>query len=154
MSFKHSNFVLLFVLVLFVMIGPRESRALLEKREFDLPRRERSIIVSEDGFFPSNFAVFVGERVRFFVTSTEDQKSCFYLPDKKLFLSANKGEISEGEVYFDKTGIYRFFCPIGRIEGKIRVMARKKITAKKVKRKIASKEMFRMWMPKDYSKGN
>ena len=88
----------------------------------NIPWREISLIVTPEGYYPKTFSVFAGEKVRFFITSTTEQKSCFILAEKKLFMAAEKGVLSEGQAYFEKPGRYSFHCPTGKIKGHLTVL--------------------------------
>lgn len=117
-----------------------------QAKTFDAPIREQSIIVSSEGYYPKNITVFAGERVRFFLTSTNDQISCLLIPEKNVFISAKKGKLSEGEAFFENAGTHKFYCPTGKISGKITVL--QKPGKIKPKRDIASKAV-RVWMPRE-----
>lgn len=110
----------------------------IEKQNINVPNREISIIAGPEGYYPEKISVFKGERVRFYITSTEKTPGCFLISDKEIFLSANNGRITEAEVKFDELGEVVFHCPTGNIRGKITVLDRPdKIRAA---RKIASDE--------------
>lgn len=119
-------------------------------KSFDTPLREKSIIVTKEGYYPKQTSVFVGERVRFFVTSTTDNNECFILRDKSLFLAAEKGKVSEGEVLFTKPGTHEYYCPTGQLKGRLTVLERPKEVHE---RSIASEEeqrpRYKTWMPRD-----
>ena len=135
-----------FLLFLLVALGVHgEERQ--KKKMFDLPQRDISIIVTEEGFYPEKFSLFVGEKVNFFVTSVTNSPSCFVIESKGVFLSATKGKISEGIAVFNGPGVYRFHCPSGKIEGEIVVLKKKE---KKLDegRKIAS-ETVKIWRPRE-----
>lgn len=121
-----------------------------QAKKFDIPMREHGIIVTDEGYYPKSISIFEGEKVRFFVTSTTKEKSCFMIPEKEIFLSAIKGQMSEAQAVFERKGTYKFYCPTGKIKGKIVVLPKKKKPSlKKAKRKIASDEVL-IWMPKEY----
>lgn len=112
------------------------------------PTREISIIFSEEGYYPKSISVFEGEKVRFFVTSTTDKPNCFIVESHKVFLSATKGKISEGEVTFDRPGSFSFYCPSSKNDGRVVVLE-----TKKPERAIASEKKDPLkWVPKDYEK--
>ena len=118
-------------------------------KTFDAPVRDHSIIVADEGFYPDRISAFAGEKIRFFVTSTRKEPSCFLLEQKELFLGAKKGEIAEGIAYFKSPGTYKFHCPNGKIEGKITILPKKN----KAERKIASPKRPVIWRPRDYPAG-
>ena len=92
-------------------------------------------------------AIFQGEKVRFFVTSTTTRPSCFMINSQEIFLSAEKGKISEGVGYFNRAGDYNFFCPTGKIKGNLTVIPKRV----EKKREIASEKkspVIKTWMPK------
>ena len=119
-------------------------------QSFTPPQRIHSVIVSETGFYPDSIMLFKGERLKLFVTGTTLQPSCLMIPSKEIFLAAEKGIITEGEVTFDQIGVYEFFCPSKRnIKGKI-VVIEKKAQTDKIKREVASKNKVNQpWYPKD-----
>ena len=117
------------------------------KQLFDLAQREISVIVTDEGYYPEKLAVFQGERVRFFITSTTKKPSCFMMNSQEIFLSAELGKITEAVAYFDRSGSYNFFCPTGKLKGKLTVLPKRV----QVKREIASKkskDIIKVWMPK------
>jgi hypothetical protein len=116
-----------------------------KSRKLATPVRKHSIIISDEGYYPKELVSFVGERIHLFVTTTGDRSSCLLMPDRKLFLSVERGKISEGEVFFDTPGSYKFYCPSGQIDGKIIVMPRNNSKG----RKVASENIVNIWLPKD-----
>ncbi len=149
----------LFTLVAMALFIPYigESQALenqyAKAEKFDVPVREISLIATPEGYYPQAFSVFAGEKVKFFLTNTGDTPSCMMLPDKELFLSAQRGKISEGSAFFAKTGVYKFYCPTGKIKGRITVIPRPKTEEElEAERKLASERMkkrVRVWYPKE-----
>jgi len=124
-----------------------------QSKKFDVPVREISLIATPEGYYPEAFSVFAGEKVKFYLTNTGDTPSCLMLPDKELFLSAQKGHVSEGDAFFPKTGVYKFYCPTGKIKGRITVIPRPKTEEElEAERKLAServKKKVRVWYPKE-----
>ena len=118
--------------------------------KYSVPVREVSIIAADEGFYPRRISVFKGEKLKIFLTGKDKNPSCLTIPDKDLFMAANMGEITEGSVYFKKPGVYKFYCPTGKIEGRITVLD-KPTKEEKVKRKIASEtKKSKTWMPREY----
>ncbi len=115
-------------------------------KKFKAPYREIAIIVTEEGYYPQKISVFQGEKVRFFVTSTTDTPGCLIIPEKEIFLSARKGKVAETEVYFEKDGRFKFYCPSGKMSGHITAIKKESLN-KKLKRSIASQP--RIWKPRD-----
>ncbi|MBT3586544.1 MAG: hypothetical protein HN509_16670 [Halobacteriovoraceae bacterium] len=116
--------------------------------KYTVPLREHSVIVTKEGYYPKNISVFEGEKIRFYLTSTLKEPSCLLIQEKNLFLPAEKGKISEGEVFFKRPGKFKFYCPSGNIKGQITVL--QKITEeKKIKREIASKRPKPVWRPRE-----
>ena len=148
---KVCNTAILFII--FIFLGVTYGK--VSSDNFDssnFPRREYSVIISDEGYYPDKFVVFQGERVRFFITSTIDGPSCFMIPEKNLFMSVNKGRISENEVLFDTPGVYKFYCPAGKIKGTITVIARGKVKNDSdddmvIDRSVAS-DKFSVWKPR------
>lgn len=121
--------------------------------ELSLPERNYSIISTPEGFYPQKLALFAGEKVRLFLTSTTKLNSCFIMDSKNIFLGIENGKVTEFDIYFDRPGEHRFYCPTGKIEGKFIVLetpVRKLNKQEKRKREIASehkKSGVKIWMP-------
>ncbi len=109
---------------------PSTDSYALEKK-ISPPQRDVSVIISREGHYPQTLVFFKGERVRLYVTTTLHEGSCFSVPSKDIFLTVKRGEISEGVLFFNKSGIYRFNCPIGKITGKIVVLERTAVVRKR-----------------------
>ena len=110
------------------------------------PRREVSIIVTKEGYYPKSVSVFEGEKIKFFLTSTVEEPSCLIVESHKVFMAANKGKLTEGEAVFDKPGEFALYCPSSKNDGKI-VVLKKQLP----KREIASeKGEPTVWTPKEY----
>lgn len=118
-----------------------------KKKSFSIPKRQQSIIVTPEGFYPEQISVFKGEAIRFFVTATSDQKECFIIKGKEIFLSAEKGKVSEGSVMFNSPGVFQYYCPTTKFKGKITVLERPEDVRAR-KRQIAS-ETTRVWIPRE-----
>lgn len=117
-------------------------------KKFEVPKRDYSVIISDEGYYPKHISIFEGEKIQFFVTTTTDTPSCLMIPEKKIYLAARPGKISEASAYFDKPGIYKYYCPTGKISGRITVL--EKVSAEeKVKRELASKPKVRIWLPRE-----
>lgn len=112
--------------------------------KYEVPIREHGVIVTNEGYYPKRLSIFAGEKIKFFVTSTADQPSCLLVKGKEIFLAAEKGKMAEGEAFFERPGVYTYYCPTGNIEGKITVLPKKS----KVRRSVASKKV-RVWIPKE-----
>jgi len=128
-----------------------EDTYIIKEKKFEVPKRELSIIVSKEGFYPSQLSAYVGEKVRFFMTASTDDPSCFFIEEKGVFLGAQKGKITEAEAYFDRPGIYNFYCPTGKLSGRLTILERKE---DKKRRDIASelnnkKNKVKIWRPRD-----
>ena len=110
------------------------------------PLREVSIILGSEGYYPQKITIFEGEKVRFYLTSSISEGSCLLMESPKLFLAANRGKISEGEVIFEEPGEYQFYCPNVKEAGRVIVLPKKR-----PQREIASQETpkSQVWMPKD-----
>jgi plastocyanin len=89
---------------------------------FNTPLREHSIIATKDGYFPDHISIFEGEKLRIFFTSTSEVSSCLKIREKKLFLSAKKGGLAEGEVTFNSAGVFEYYCPAENLKGTITVL--------------------------------
>lgn len=121
------------------------------KKEQEHPVRDISIIATDEGYYPKKPVVFVGEKVRFFVTSTTKMPTCFILKDKEVYLEAKKGEISEGHAFFNKPGVFEFVCPAGGYKGNLVVLEHPRDSRERIKRELASQrsKKVKVWRPKD-----
>ena len=113
--------------------------------EAPTPRREISVIVTQEGYYPKNLTVFQGEKVKFYVTSTVEQPDCLLVQGHKIFLAANKGKIAEAEATFDTAGEFSFYCPSSKHDGKITVLKKSDPN-----RGLAGQSDPEVWTPKDY----
>ncbi len=141
----------IFMLVIYGLALFEGARALDydygKPKKYSVPLREVSIIVTPEGYYPKTLSVFQGERVRFFITSVTENKSCFILPKKELFMAAERGILSEGEAHFEKPGRYQFHCPTGKIKGHLTVLRKRETEEEKLKRSMASeKERKKIWV--------
>lgn len=147
------------ILIALGAIGTLQSFALEDEadysaaKKFDVPLRELSIIVSKEGYYPKVLTAFVGEKVRFYLTTSTTNPSCFIMNDMNLTLAISPQNITEGEVFFGRPGEFNFHCPIGKIFGKIQILPRpekKKSPDSTPSRQVASqKPQLKMWWPKD-----
>jgi plastocyanin domain-containing protein len=127
----------------------------LKAHNLEAPLREFSIISSSEGFYPQNIVAFEGEKIKLFLTTISKNPSCLMIPSKNVFLGATQGKMAEAELLFEKAGTYEFFCPSGKIKGKIQVLKRQ--TAEQIqKREIASELKLRetnipvrVWRPSE-----
>lgn len=121
------------------------------EESYDKPKRSVSIIVSDTGYFPKRPIVFVGEKVDIFVTSTTGKPSCLILKGKEVYLEAQKGELSKGEVFFQNSGSYEFFCPATGHKGEFVVLEHPRDKRERIRRELASKraKKVKIWRPRD-----
>ena len=112
-----------------------------------VPRREISVIVTKEGYYPKNLTVFQGEKVKFYVTSTVEEPDCLLVQGHKVFLAANKGKIAEAEATFETAGEFSFYCPSSKHDGKITVIKKNEPRAV---RGLAGQNDPEVWTPKDY----
>ena len=121
-----------------------------DAEKVDPPLRKVSIIATPEGFYPEHFSAYVGERVKFFVTSTTDMPSCLILKGKEVFLEAKRGEVQEAEVFIQRPGTFKYYCPQGKIEGQMTVLEHpKKVRERRQQRGLASEKKVKMWTPQD-----
>lgn len=143
-----------------IMILPLTTYALDygEKVVFKVPLNERAIIVTPDGYFPNQISIHEGEKLRIYLTSTLNTPTCLMIPQKNIFMGVAIKEVKETEVEFKEAGTYKFFCPTGKISGKITVLG-KKITeeeklgldpgAKKRRPASVASSNDDVWMPRN-----
>jgi hypothetical protein len=122
--------------------------------KFNHPQREQSFIFTKEGFYPATLSVFEGEKVKLFVTSTLMEPACLMIKDHDVYLAAQRGKISEGEVVFNQTGEYLVHCPGFASRGKIIVLGKTTDLVKKTQRDPAAvhqgKSDVDIWTPKEY----
>jgi len=121
----------------------------LTETYFKNPTREISIIIAPEGYYPKHISVFTNEKIKIYLTSTlpGHLSTCLMVPEKSLFMSVRNGKISEGTISFKKDGVYKFYCPTGKIEGKFIVY--RKGLKKEVRANIGGKSYKKVWMPKE-----
>ena len=138
------------ILTLFIGFkGAKSNESRVSK--FNIPEREVAIVATEDGFFPEILTVFKGEKVRIFLTSTTDKPNCLMIPTKDIFMSGNKGKLTEATLYFDSSGVVKFNCPSSNISGQF-IVLKKKFSAKGDARNIASLKKgskVKIWLPRE-----
>ena len=117
---------------------------------FEFPTRDIAVIVTKDGFFPEKITVFEGEKIHFFVTSTETTPGCFIIQKKELFLAANKGKRTEAELVFNAPGELYFHCPAGKMQGKLVVLPNlKKVRGLASEKNKNDKKSQEYWVPRE-----
>jgi plastocyanin len=116
---------------------------------FDIPRREQSIIATDEGYYPRHLSLFSGEKVLFFFTTTSDTPSCLLIPDKDVSISVTKGKVTEAQAIFDSPGQYRFYCPTRKLEGRITVLERPEDVRERKRRRDLASERINIWVPRD-----
>lgn len=147
-----------FILFSFILSFAFADEPLIEKdfkkKIYKNPLREFSIIVTDDGFYPNKLIAYVGEKVRFFVTSTTKNSQCFVLQKHEVFISAEQGHLNETETTLENPGRYKFYCPTTKHSGYLTVID-KASQAKEAARSVASEseekpERPKYWTPRDY----
>jgi plastocyanin len=119
--------------------------------KYEHPKREISIISSDTGFYPKRPTVFVGEKVKIFVTSITDKPTCMIIKGQEFYVEATKGEMSEGNLYFDRSGIHEFYCPASGHKGQLVVLEHPDRKKERIRREMASerKKRVKIWRPRD-----
>lgn len=117
-------------------------------KKYAVPVRSHAVIITEEGYYPKNIVIFEREKLRIFLTSTSDTPGCLLMPEQKIFMSAKKGKISEESMYFEEAGVYKFYCPTGKIFGTITVL-NKETQNEKIKRSVASRPVVKVWRPRN-----
>jgi len=124
-----------------------------EFHKFQVPLREHSIIATDDGYFPDHISIFEGEKLRLFFTTTSKVPGCLKIREKKLFLSAKKGSLAEGEITFKHSGVFEYYCPAGNLKGTITVLRKSNSSGPFVSRgrtiQSVREKKKRQWRPKD-----
>ena len=118
-------------------------------KQFETPIMEKSVIVTDTGFYPEKVVVYSGTKIKLFVTATTERPSCLVVSDQNIFLPASRGEVTETEVYFEGTGEFVFHCPTGKIKGKFVVLEHPKERRARVQREVASRRKVKVWAPRD-----
>ena len=140
-----------FGFLLFVLnawAGEREN-SLMEGQTW-APLKKQGVIVAQGGYFPNHISLFVGERLRLFVTTTLEEESCLIMRDPPLFLALRRGRLISKEITFILPGAYPFYCPSeksfnGKIAGTITVLER----PQKSKRTLVGAPDKKIWVPRE-----
>lgn len=128
----------------------------IEAKEFKKPLREVSVILTDEGYYPNHISVFKGEKVRFYLTSTQAKESCMIVDKHRLFLAASQGSLAEGEVIFKSPGRFAFHCPGSKNKGTITVLDKDSLVIDKLEkspsRSIAVERIqdSSLWTPRNY----
>jgi hypothetical protein len=123
-----------------------------EAHWFEAPKREMSIIVTDEGYYPRHFSVFRGEQIRFYLTNLGRQDSCFMLPEHEVFVPIKRHEFRVIEVSFSTEKTVSFHCPVGEIKGSVTVLEHPRDRNKQKRRSLASEVQQQHppeWMPRD-----
>lgn len=147
MLFLLTNFVLLFSVQVFALDYADSDGKEEQKVWYKNPKREVSVILTDEGYFPENIVVFKDEKVNFFITSTSEEMGCFIVDKHQVFVGAKKGKITKAEATFSNSGVYKVYCPTSKYVGQVTVLEKK---SEKPKREVASSKVSREWMPKEY----
>ena len=140
--------LLIFMITSGISISAFSGTSNFDEKIFKTPVREYSIIATKSGFYPNKLMGFVGDKIRFFITSTADKEQCFLLQKHNVFLAAQKGKVSEGEINLTIPGRFKFYCPANKHTGYLTVFAKAE-KEEEVKREVAS-EKPNYWTPRDY----
>lgn len=129
----------------------QEPSSILDAKRFERPKRDFSIIATESGYFPKSLSVYVGEQIRFYVTSSASKDQCFLVKDHPIYLSAKLGRIDEGEVEFKSPGRFEYYCPTTSFKGVITVLPKVDYKKKSLSRMPSSYDKKEgEERPKDY----
>ena len=82
----------LFTIVLCLESQAAELNQNFKKRTFENPLREVSVIVGDDGFYPSTIVAFEGEKIHFFITSSTKKISVLFCKSMKSLFRQNLAE--------------------------------------------------------------
>ncbi len=150
------------ILIIFILIFLFYHRSYADESFSSKTQLSYSIILTETGFIPEQISLFEKEWVSLFLTNTASENSCFILSDKEIHLSVQPGKIVATKIYFEKPGLYSFYCPLYQVKGTIRVLkkdlyALKENEKKEMRREISSQanldhyfiDQDRYWIPKD-----
>lgn len=85
--------------------------------------QEVSLIASEQGFFPSHIVVNQGTAVKIYLSTPGQLTLCFMNDQFGLQKGITPGQVQEITFMPNRTGLFRFYCPIRGLEGKLTVRA-------------------------------
>ncbi len=91
--------------------------------------QEVSVIVSDHGFFPERIFVTQGIPVRVYLTTSSRTTSCFMVDAFAVRKGINPGNVEEVRFLPERSGEFRYYCPVGAIEGKMTVRAPASVSA-------------------------
>lgn len=144
------------LLFTFLIMMSSLSFALNENNYFsaknnERPTREISIIITEDGYYPERPVVFVGEKIKLFVTSTTNLPTCLIMKGKDIFLEAKMGKVSESTMYVDKAGEIEMYCPSSKKKSTMVVLEHPRDAQDRIDRQIAQEKAknIKIWRPRD-----
>ncbi|MBL7664679.1 MAG: cupredoxin domain-containing protein [Bacteriovoracaceae bacterium] len=137
------------IIWLFINLNVMADEDQMKVKMYENPRRDVSVIVTAEGFYPEKISVFQNEKIKFFLTTTTSTPSCMIVSSHDFYLSAHKGELTEKEILFKDPGHYEYYCPSTGFKGVITVMKK----THQSERGIASEEeknKKKEWTPKEY----
>lgn len=148
---KRRSFTKFFILIFLSLQIQGLERSYFLGEKFETARRNVAIIASDSGFYPKRPMVFVGEKVTIYITSTTERPSCLIIKGKEVYLEAQRGEVSKGEVFFQNPGIYEFHCPASGHKGEFVVLEHPRDKRSRIQRNLASKmsKRVKIWRPRD-----
>ena len=141
---------LLFIMTFFTGFSTASENDPFAAKSFEWPLREVAVIASSEGFYPRTISAFKGEKIRFYLTNTSHEDSCFMINSKEVFLPVKRGELTVVEVEFSREERVEFHCPAGNLKGSVTVLEHPKERALRLqKREVASDSRERIWMPRE-----
>ena len=81
--------------------------------------QEISVIATDTGFHPTRIYVRKNIPVHLFLTSASPSKLCFVMDDFQIRKGVSIQQVDQVNLLPTKTGEYKFYCPVGEIQGSI-----------------------------------
>ncbi len=115
--------------------------------QFKVPKRQQSVIVSSEGYYPEVITAFAGEEIELFVTSTE-KKSCLSIEGIDFHVLAEPGKVNSKKVTVSSEGRYRIHCPGMSLQASLVVLGKR--VDRTQPRSPASAVDRDVWRPREY----
>lgn len=82
-------------------------------------KQEFAIIARDTGYFPERVIVRRNIPVRLYITSASPKSLCFVMDEFAIRRGVANQGVEELNFLPTKAGEYKFYCPVGEIQGKI-----------------------------------
>ncbi|MCB9062905.1 MAG: hypothetical protein H6622_15390 [Halobacteriovoraceae bacterium] len=144
---KHILKLSFFVALCCQLLADDQAKKIVSSKHFSHPKREVSVIIGPESYYPNKFLFYKNEEVTFYFTSINSIASCVLFPKYQLYLGVKKNEIIEQKIVFDEEGIIEFYCPTGNIKSQITVIEHPELTRERERKRELAGQKKKVWMP-------